>query len=283
MRSRLQLIIVLAWLIGHAMGQTLIPKPTFLKHQQKNRIDSIEEAVERKSQFRFQAGHANKVIFAGRNFGVNQSGANFTTSYHHRSGLTVEYEGNYWSGMNNPYALTEIGGYYEKPVLQNFYLTAGYWRLFYHNGDDEERKLFTNFFMLDESWYTPLGQLNATYFFIHGSQSAHRMDINFSKSLDLYHFLRADKFSIEPTVTVTFATANYFSFLSSYTEQIDESQGAFTLGNYEFSLPLIYKKLGKYELNAAWHRAWPVAIPGEEKPNPVSYFTFEVAKMLVFK
>jgi hypothetical protein len=179
--------------------------------------------------------------------------------------------------------LTELGIYYEKSILTNLVLTGGYWKLLYHNGNEEERKLFTDFLLLDESWFTSLGQVNASYFFIKGNQTAHRLDINLSKALDLYYFLRADKFTIEPTFTITFATINYLSWLSSYTEDVNGSENAFTIGNYEFTLPLTYKKLGRYELNASWHRAWPVAIPGEEKPNPVSYFTFQVIRMLLKK
>ena len=283
MCSRYKLIIIGVYLAGCVNGQTSSPKTYFLKHQQKNKTDSLEEATENQTQFRFQAGYANKVIFAGRDFGVKQPGATFGTSYHHQSGLNIEYEGSYWSGMENKYAMTEVGAYYEKTILKDLDLTAGYWKLFYHNGDDEERKMFTNFFLLDESWYTSLGQVNASYFFITGEQLGHRLDINLSKSLDLYHCLRADKITVEPTFTFTFATVNYISFLSSYMKETNVSQNAFKIGNYEFTLPLTYKKLGKYELNASWHRAWPVAIPGEDKPDPVSYFTVELIRMLLVK
>jgi len=276
-------VIVGVCLVGFVNGQASAPKSYFLKRQQKNKIDSLEEAIENRNQFQFHTGYTNKVIFAGRNFGVNQSGATVGTSYHHQSGLTIEYEGSYWSGMENKYALTEVGAYYEKSVLKNLDLTAGYWRLFYHNGDLDERKMFTNFFLLDESWYTSLGQVNASYFFVRGDQAGHRLDINLSKSLDFYHFLHSDKITIEPTFTFTFATINYISFLSSYTEETSVSQNAFKIANYEFTLPLTYKKLGKYELNASWHKAWPVAAPGEDRPNPVSYFTVELIRMLVKK
>lgn len=283
MYSRLKLTIIGVYLASCTNAQTSTPKTYFLRHQQKNKIDSLEEAIENKNQFQFCAGYTNKVIFAGRNFGVNQAGATVATSYHHHSGLNIEYEGSYWSGMENRYALTEIGAYYEKSIFKNLDLTAGYWRLFYHNGDQEERNMFTNFFLFDESWYTSVGQVNASYFFVNGDQAAHRLDINLSKSVDFYHFLQADKITIEPTFTFTFATFNYISFLSSYTEETNISQNAFRIGNYEFTLPLSYKKLGKYELNASWHQAWPVAIPGEDKLSPVSYFTVELTRMLLIK
>lgn len=283
MCNGIKLTIAIVFLTTNVDGQTSLPRNYSLKRQWKNRVDSLEDMIEKKSQFHFQTGYANKVIYAGRNFGIDQWGATFGASYHDRTGLTVEYEGSYWSGMDNKYALTEIGAYYKKSVLKNFDLATGYWKLFYHNGDNEERKLFTDFFLLDETWYTSFGQVNASYFFIKGNQTAHRLDINLSKAVDLYRFLYADKVTIEPMFTMTFATINYISWLSSYAEDINISQNAFKVGNCEFTLPLTYKRLGKYEINASWHQAWPLAVPGEEKPNPVSYFTFQVIRMLITK
>lgn len=225
----------------------------------------------------------NKVIFAGRNFGVNQFGATFGATYRHKSGINLEYNGNYWSEMDNPYSLTDLGIYYEKSVLENLYLTAGYWRLFYTNGETEERNLFTDFFMVDQSWFTSVGQLNWSYYFIRGNETAHRLDVNFSRSFDIYRFLNADKLSIEPTITTTFATVNYLIFLSSLEEVSIENESAFRIGNYEFALPVAYKKLGRFEINAAWHYAMPVAFEVAEQVPPVSYFTFEIIRTLFTK
>src|SRR5260221_7429083 len=63
----------------------------------RSKIDSTEEALEKISQFRFKAGYLSKVVFVGRNFGVNQFGIAPGVTYHHRSGVNLEYEGNYWS------------------------------------------------------------------------------------------------------------------------------------------------------------------------------------------
>jgi len=281
MKLHVYRIMVLACLVTCTRGQASLPKTFFLRHVQESKIDSLEDEMESKSQFQLQTGYANKVIFAGRNFGVDEWGATFGASYHHRSGVSVEYEGNYWSGMENKYALTELGAYYDKTISKHLDLTAGYWKLLYHNGDSEERKLFTNFSLLDGTWYSSLGHVNASYFFIKGNEIAHRLDINVSKPFHFYRLLHADKVTIEPTFTVTVATVNYISWLSSYTEDTNVSDSAFRIGNYEFTFPLTYKKLGKFEVNASWHQAWPVAIPGEEKPGPVSYFTLQVIRMLL--
>jgi len=250
------------------------------KNQLKNKFDSIEEAFEKKTQFQLQSGFMNKVIFAGRDFGVNQSGATLGALYHHRSGINIESSGNYWSGMPNRYALTEVGAYYEKPLAENFYLSSGYWHLFYHNGEKEERNEFTNFFMFDGSWYHPLAFINISYYFIKGNEAAHRLDVNLSKSLDFYRLLGADKISIDPTFTVTFATVNYLIFLSSLIFPSIENDGNFKIGNYEFSLPVTYKKFGKFEINTAWHYAMPVPFSEEEKVHPISYFTIGIARTL---
>src|SRR5258708_17799254 len=90
----------------------------------------------------------SRVVFVGGNFSVNQFGVAPGVTYHHRSGINLEYEGNYWSGMPNRYALTDAGIYYEKTLFDNFYLSTGYWRLFFNKGVQEERSIFYNFFLL---------------------------------------------------------------------------------------------------------------------------------------
>src|SRR5882724_7023041 len=103
--KRLPAIIFICIVGPHAYGQTpSISTLHFRKSILKTRIDSIEEALEKKSQFQIQSGYTNKVIFAGRDFGVNQFGATFGAAYHHKSGFNLEYNGNYWSGMPNRYA-----------------------------------------------------------------------------------------------------------------------------------------------------------------------------------
>jgi len=264
-----------------AQNQMLITSPLWHVHL-KNKIDAIEETLDKQSQLRFKAGFQNKIIFAGRNFGENQFGATIATVYHHRSGLNAEYNGNFWSGMPNKYALSEAGISYEFSVSENFYASAGYWRLFFHNGDSEERNLFTNFFLIDENWYSSLGQVNLTYYYITGTEHAHRLDINFSKSIDFYQSLGADKISIEPTFTTTLATVNYFLFLSGTAEPAQENLDAFKVGNYEFMLPVIYRKLGKLEVSAAWHYAVPVGVTAKEHLQPLPYFTFELTRIVLF-
>src|SRR5258708_6302929 len=160
----------------------------------------------------------SRVVFVGGNFSVNQFGVAPGVTYHHRSGINLEYEGNYWSGMPNRYALTDAGIYYEKTLFDNFYLSTGYWRLFFKKSDQEERSMFNNFFMLDGTWFNNMGSLGASYYFIAGTEQAHRLDINLSKSIDFYSVLGADRLSLEPTFTFMFSTANYLLFLDDLPE-----------------------------------------------------------------
>src|SRR5712664_3122600 len=105
------LIIIFICLVGKPSSEQ-IPMPStkrlrnFSMRQTTFKIDSTEEALENVSQFRFHAGYTSKVVFVGRDFGVHQFGVAPGVTYHHRSGINLEYEGNYWSGMPNRYALT---------------------------------------------------------------------------------------------------------------------------------------------------------------------------------
>src|SRR5712671_2548419 len=125
------LIIIFICLVGEPSSEQILVPPNkslrkFSMRQTRFKIDSTEEALEKISQFQFHAGYMSKVVFVGRNFGVHQYGV--------APGVNLEYEGNYWSGMPNRYALTDAGICYEKFLSDNFYLSTGYWRLFFNNG-----------------------------------------------------------------------------------------------------------------------------------------------------
>src|SRR5258706_4945494 len=282
------LIVVFICLVGKpSFEQIVVPSMKSLcmvgAGQTRFKIDSMDEALEKISQFRFQAGYLSKVVFVGRNFGVRQFGVAPGVTYHHRSGLNLEYEGNYWSGMPNRYALTDLGIYYEKSLPDHFYLSTGYWRLFFNDEDPEERKLLNNVFMFEGGWLNTIGSIGASYYFIRGTEQAHCLDLNLSKSIDFYALLGADRLSLEPAFTFMVSTANYLLLLDDLPETELENQGAFKIANYEFTLPVIYRKLGKFEITGSWHYAMPVnAIVGENLKS-FSYLTLAFTRILTNK
>ena len=284
---RKSLVIVFICLVGKpSYEQILIPSMkglrTFSMKGTRSKIDSTEEALEKISQFRFKAGYMSKVVFVGRNFDVNQFGIAPGLTYHHRSGVNLEYEGNYWSEMPNRYALTNAGLYYEKSFSDNFYLSTGYWRLFFNNGDRDEGRMFNNYFTLDGGWLTTLGSISFSYYFIAGTERAHRLDLNLSKSIDLYAILGADRLSFEPAFTFMFSTADYLLFLDDLPDAEVSNPMAFKIANYEFILPVIYRKLRKFEITGAWHYARPVNVIQGENLKPFSYLTLEFTRILAF-
>lgn len=260
-------------------GQISSVKHVTTTNRWKQKIDSLEEAMEQKTQFKIQTSYTSRVAYAGRSFGYQQQGMAVGATYQHKSGLGFECGGYYWSKMPTRYSMTELGLYYEKTVSNNFYVSTGYWHTFFTNGDQQERNLFTNYFLADAGWYSKLGDLDFTYYYIAGNENAHRLDVNFSKQFSLYKKLGADKISFDPAVIVTFATVNYFMFLSGLEETEAENLSAFKPGNYELVIPVTYQLLGKLELQVAWHRAMPVNTLPEEHLSPFFYFSFELVKI----
>ena len=281
-------IIVFIFLVGKPSFEQ-IPVPSMNGPRKVNvkptrvRIDSTKKALEKTNQFRFKTGYLSKVVFVGRNFGVNQFGIAPGVTYHHRSGVNLEYEGNYWSEMDNRYALTNAGLYYEKSFSDNFYLSSGYWRSFFHSSDRDERKMLNNYFTLEGGWFNTLGSLGASYYFVSGTEQAHRLDLNLSKSIDFYAILGADRLSLEPAFTFMFSTANYLLFLDDLPDAEVSNPMAFKIANYELVLPIIYRKLRKFEITGAWHYASPVNVIQGENLKSFSYLTLEITRILTHK
>src|SRR5258705_7389637 len=164
------LIIIFLCLVGKPSSeQILLPSTKRLRNfsmrQTTFKIDSTEEALESVSQFRFQTGYTSKVVFVGRDFGVHQFGVAPGVTYHHRSGVNLEYEGNYWRGMRNRFAFANAGIYYEKFLSDNFYLSTGYWRVFFYERQTRGDQIFHNFFILLEGLVHKIEFVSAIHYF----------------------------------------------------------------------------------------------------------------------
>jgi hypothetical protein len=256
------------------------------KDRKNLKIDSLEYAVETINRLSFQAEYMSKVVFVGRDYNIKQFGVPVTLAYHHRSGLNLSYTGNYWSGLPNPYALTDVGIYFDKNVYPKgrrsfdpvFNFSAGYWRLFFHNGSSEERKLYTNLLALDLNHFGQLASLGAAFYYVSGSEKAYQVDLRIFKPIEIYRVLGADKLTFEPTFTTMISTISYIPFFDETTVVLGEVN-VFKVANYELTLPWLYRKFKKYEVGISWHYNWPVNVTPDEDLRPFSYFTFGFVKI----
>lgn len=241
-----------------------------------NHIDSLEEMDDYMHKIVFGLDYMNKVVYWGRDFGINQFGIMSTLMYVNPKGFYVFYTGYYWSGEVNKYGKTDLGIGYEHFLTNRWYVLAEYNRWIFNNGDKAARNSITDFFSLESSYDLDLFTIGSSFYFMTGTEQDYIFNMNIMKQLTYYKLLGADKIFISPTFYITTA---------SRSSHLPINQNQFTIGNYEnkpfgiinyeFILPVTYKIIGITEITLAYHYAYPTNQNPKLAIKPINYFTVE--------
>ena len=234
----------------------------------QNKIDSIKE---NSSAFEFGIDYVNKLNFWGRTFGVNQFGSSPYIMYKHKSGVYAYFAENYWSGMDQKFAKSEIGIGFQKQYSDKFYYSFGYERWTFSNLSKGTKAPLSNYLELILNYETKLLTLEPSFYAMFGTHHFYQVDLNFYKNIYLTTLFDHLDISIEPTFFSTIANQ---SFLPMYTQNypVDYKQNnkSLKLIDLEFNIPIVlgYKN---YEVKPIVHFNTPINAPNE---NLKSYFYF---------
>ena len=241
----------------------------------KNVLDSLEENESKINQLLFETSYMSQVTYWGRTFGISQYGISPSLVYINKSGFFGYYTGYYWSGEDTRYAKTDLGIGYQVFLTERLYVSAEYNRWIFNNGDDLTKRRFTN--ILDSEINYDFGPFNigGNYYVMFGTEWSHVLSFELLHEISWYKLLTADKISVTPTYSPTFATVNRLPINAA--SSVNIQKGSFGIVNHEFWLPLQYKVYGKMELIAAYHYAFPVNPAKGETLRPFGYFTLDIS------
>ena len=164
--NRLYLILVLAGLLVHIADAQIVD--TLISNVQIK--DSIK-MEEQKTKLELSLEVLSKAIYAGRNFGVDQSGMNPSIIFSHKSGLNLSV---YCYGMTKTHGLiqeTDLGISYTWHLSPKFSLTPGYGYIidnidsvsFLNNKLDINAGMDLNFISINNYFAFNFGNSNAIY------------------------------------------------------------------------------------------------------------------------
>jgi len=259
--------------------------------------DSIELAHLNSSEITIETNYTNKVVFRGRDFGLQQYGFYNSIKYKNPSGFYLNLNNYSWSGVQTLIAKTDLGIGFEKNITKRLSFDVSYERWFLSNDTFFLAMNFNN--MLQTCISTNYEKLNgeASVYFIFGSEIAFLYDLKGTYNIDLpgsnYNF----SWSLMPSVlfeiyagqkhksdTTNFISNNipYREIKTKYTLQKPQ------LANSEIllELNLYYKNLA---ITPTFHYAFPLVINYEDEPlspylaNGYSYFTLNIAYNFYFK
>jgi len=261
--------------------QAVSSKPIDSTDQIIQRIDSLEEEDDNMHKIVFGLDYMNKVVYWGRDFGINQFGVMPTLMYMNPKGFYAFYTGYYWSGEVHKYAKTDLGIGYEKFITDRWYVSAEYNRWFFTNGDKASRNSITNFFSLETSYDLDFITIESSFYYMRGNEEDYMLNLDIMKEFTYYKLFGADKITIYPTLYVTAGAhgANTPINRNQFTIATYESKNSGII-NYEGILPVSYKITGLTEIALAYHYTYPVNQNPLYAIKPISYFTVESAWIL---
>lgn len=193
-------------------------------------IDSLLQ-LEDQSYMTFRLAFANKALFAGRDFGTNQSLLMPDITYFHKSGLYAELTGLSYSKSTPQYELTYLSAGYTG-FVGNLLYSAELSRTFYTQPDPDNPNPLPNGLMLSGSYDIKKVSVNLGYTLMFGSETAHRITFGPSYFQKWTNLGWLDRLSINPSLNLIIGTqsSNYGQIWNSYASNLNPTLGTGTVG-----------------------------------------------------
>jgi hypothetical protein len=274
-------------LLGHiSIAQTISSNPysaTNVPYEDKDSafyaqdsINGITPSIELGTEY------ANKILFWGRDFGIQQFGVQPYAIFKTGKGFYFYGSQYYWSGLANPWAKTDIGVGYEKQVTDRLYLSGGYERWIFYNGNSHDRHGLQNYFELQVNYDFGLFMIEPTIYYMTGNRNIFQADLMIKGDYQLFVFLKKGRVFFQPEILMTSATSTYFAAGLGSSNTVQSQNGKFKIVDYELMLPLSFN-LNNTDLKLAYHFACPIAINASESVHTTSYLTVSLSRNFYFK
>jgi hypothetical protein len=248
-------------------------------------IDSLENLVAKQSSVNLVGAGMSNVAYQGRNYGVLQKGLMAGVNLKLKNGLSFSVGGNFWSEASpNRYAETDLGVDYGLELSKTMSLTLGYERWISTNPPTVGGKATsTNYTTLGLSLDAGVVNLATNFYYTYTvGVSGGGASFVLSKAFEIEDIFGLDKIKINPAFFAEFGVGNIDRPVTSSGKggkgvtSIVSSLGG-RIVNYQFDLPVIYRKIGKYEFGPTLHYAVPQnTTSAEGSLTPFIYFTVDL-------
>ncbi len=224
---------------------------------QRFKLDSIDYKVQHATRLELTANYMNRVMYSGRDYGVKGFGLSTQLSYKHQSGFWASAIAYHWQKFDIKLPKTDFVLGYSGVLSDRVGASVSYSRWLYYGKSQSELKWAFNHFM---SVYMGI---NATYFsiapqfyyMISPSENVAQFAITVSKNKEWRPFW-GGKLIFEPNLTWMTSTTDRYDVA----DPIHKAGKSLRVIDYELGLPLIYRKVGKYDITARYIISLPVNV-----------------------
>ncbi len=252
------LVIAFTCLLGQVEAQSTRANEALIKSQtQRFTLDSIDYKVQHATRLELNGNYMSRVMYSGRDYGVKGYGLSTQLSLHHQSGFWVSAIAYHWQKFDIKLPKTDLVVGYSAQLSDRVGASLSYSRWLYYGKSQSELQWAFNHFM---SAYMGI---NATYFsiapqfyyMISPTENVAQFAITVSKNKEWRPFW-GGKLIFEPNLTWMTSTTDRYDIV----DQNHRAGKMLRVIDYELGLPLIYRKVGKYDITARYILSLPVNV-----------------------
>lgn len=275
------LVIVLPCLYGHGLAQSLPNEAAKTTRQaQRHQLDSTDYKVQTSTRLELNEDFMSRIMYSGRDYGVKGYGLSTQLSLKHKSGFWVSAIAYHWQKFEVKLPKTDLIVGYSAALSDRVGASLSYSRWLYFGKSQSELTWAFNHFMsaymgINATYFTIAPQF---YYMISPSENVAQFAVSISKNKE-WRPVWGGKLIFEPNLTWMTSTTDRYD-IADPTHKAGKSLRVI---DYELGLPLIYRKVGKYDLTARYIISLPVnvgAYDGAESGKLTSLFNLDFKYIL---
>ena len=281
-------LLLLLGLLAHQLGLAHQQPYGLLRATRASFTDSLDSCYDRYQEMAAHAPHfeleleyMSKVVYRGRDFGVQQHGFDPQLTFKTGRGVYFNLNNYYWSGLPNKLAKTDLGLGYERDINEHVFVSAGYERWFYYNGTHQERTLLNNFIETDISYEAGHLKLDHATYLIFNKDWLFLNALTLAGKFDILRYGPGCKVAIMPLVQATAGTHENYAYdvigtvidhghsVRGTVEQ-DNTDNTYHVADYELGLPLEFT-FQNLVVTPCFRYAFPIATKADEVSSLPSF------------
>lgn len=256
--TRNLLIIALVCLSGLVTAQSALTNESLFKLQtQRYKLDSTDYKVQHATRLELNGQYMSRVMYSGRDYGVKGYGLSTQLSLKHKSGFWASAIAYHWQKFDVRIPKTDLVLGYSATLSDRVGASVSYSRWLYYGKSQSELKWAFNHFMsvymgINATYFTIAPQF---YYMVSPNENVAQFAITVSKNKE-WRPIWGGKLIFEPNLTWMTSTTDRYDVV----DQNHKAGKSLSVIDYELGLPLIYRKVGKYDITARYVLSLPVNV-----------------------
>ena len=224
----------------------------------KYQMDSLDYQIQKSSRLALETNFMNRVLYSGRDYNLKGFGASTQLSFYHKSGFWLSTVAYHWEGSTQAIPKADVTIGYSAVLDEHLSASVSYSRWnYFGRSRDELRWAFDNFFSTYWTINTGYFGLSPSFYYMTSpSENVAQLALTASKYFEIKRPVLGGKLIFEPNIT----------WMSSTNDRYEVGEPTKPAGkilrviDYEFQLPIIYRKVGKFDFIPKFILTHPVNV-----------------------